>query len=95
MPQRAAQGRTLDASIEAAALYFGNVMHARLKPIRFSHRVMSLLIDPRPSRRHRPKIRSIRCEPRGTVSTKLITAIATARRFALTRKRVRPSTAST
>jgi hypothetical protein len=31
MPQRAAQDRTLDASIEAAALYFGNVMHARLK----------------------------------------------------------------
>ena len=68
MPPRAAQGRTLDASIEAAALYFGNVMHARLKPIRFSYRVMSLLIDPRPSRRRRPKIRSIRCEPRGTYS---------------------------
>jgi uncharacterized protein len=32
---------------EAAALYFGEVMHARLKPIghRFSYRVMSLLID--------------------------------------------------
>jgi DUF1365 family protein len=31
----------------AAALYFGEVMHARLKPIghRFSYRVMSLLID--------------------------------------------------
>src|ERR1700710_1412702 len=31
----------------AAALYFGNVMHARLKPLghRFSYRVMSLLID--------------------------------------------------
>ena len=31
----------------AAALYFGNVMHARLKPIghRFSYRVMSLLVD--------------------------------------------------
>jgi len=30
-----------------AALYFGEVMHARLKPIghRFSYRVMSLLID--------------------------------------------------
>jgi DUF1365 family protein len=47
MPPRAVQGRTLDASIEAAALYFGDVMHARLKPIghRFSYRVMSLLID--------------------------------------------------
>ncbi len=32
---------------KAAALYFGNVMHARLKPMRhrFSYRVMSLLID--------------------------------------------------
>jgi hypothetical protein len=32
---------------EAAALYFGEVMHARLKPIghRFSYRVMSLLVD--------------------------------------------------
>ena len=31
----------------AAALYFGDVMHARLKPMghRFSYRVMSLLID--------------------------------------------------
>src|SRR3979409_1720270 len=31
----------------AAVLYFGEVMHARLKPIghRFSYRVMSLLID--------------------------------------------------
>jgi uncharacterized protein len=34
-------------SAEAAALYFGEVMHARLKPMghRFSYRVMSLLID--------------------------------------------------
>ena len=47
MPFRAAHGRTVDAPIEAAALYFGEVMHARLKPIghRFSYRVMSLLID--------------------------------------------------
>jgi hypothetical protein len=32
---------------EGAALYFGDVMHARLKPMghRFSYRVMSLLID--------------------------------------------------
>src|SRR6201995_2068209 len=32
---------------EAAALYVGEVMHARLKPMghRFSYRVMSLLID--------------------------------------------------
>jgi DUF1365 family protein len=47
MPPRAALDRTVDASIEAAALYFGEVMHARLRPIghRFSYRVMSLLID--------------------------------------------------
>ena len=32
---------------DAASLYFGDVMHARLKPMghRFSYRVMSLLID--------------------------------------------------
>jgi DUF1365 family protein len=38
------QGDPADA---AAALYFGEVMHARLKPMghRFSYRVMSLLID--------------------------------------------------
>ncbi len=32
---------------DAAALYIGDVMHARLKPMghRFSYRVMSLLID--------------------------------------------------
>jgi DUF1365 family protein len=35
------------AADAAAALYFGDVMHARLKPMghRFSYRVMSLLID--------------------------------------------------
>ncbi len=35
------------ATDDAAALYFGEVMHARLKPVghRFSYRVMSLLID--------------------------------------------------
>ena len=40
---------TADPAIanESAALYFGEVMHARLKPMghRFSYRVMSLLID--------------------------------------------------
>jgi DUF1365 family protein len=42
MPHQAAK-----AEDDAAALYFGEVMHARLKPIghRFSYRVMSLLID--------------------------------------------------
>jgi uncharacterized protein len=36
-----------DQADAAAALYFGEVMHARLKPVghRFSYRVMSLLID--------------------------------------------------
>ena len=40
--------RPLDKAVDkAAALYFGDVMHARLKPMghRFSYRVMSLLID--------------------------------------------------
>src|ERR1700687_983243 len=39
--------QALKAEDDAAALYFGEVMHARLKPIghRFSYRVMSLLID--------------------------------------------------
>jgi hypothetical protein len=36
-----------DRAQDAASLYFGDVMHARLKPMghRFSYRVMSLLID--------------------------------------------------
>jgi uncharacterized protein len=36
-----------DVKADAAALYFGEVMHARLKPVghRFHYRVMSLLID--------------------------------------------------
>ena len=44
--QRAKAEMPGDAS-EAAALYFGEVMHARLKPVghRFGYRVMSLLID--------------------------------------------------
>jgi DUF1365 family protein len=45
MPGQAA--RTRPTGNDAAALYFGDVMHARLKPMghRFSYRVMSLLID--------------------------------------------------
>lgn len=47
MARRTAETETQDASGIAAALYFGDVMHARLKPMRhrFSYRVMSLLID--------------------------------------------------
>jgi DUF1365 family protein len=39
--------RTAEIAGDAAALYVGKVMHARLKPVghRFSYRVMSLLID--------------------------------------------------
>ncbi len=46
MRGRARQIETSGDAI-AAALYFGDVMHARLKPMghRFSYRVMSLLID--------------------------------------------------
>jgi uncharacterized protein len=45
MPEPAAQAEM--PGERAASLYFGEVMHARLKPIghRFSYRVMSLLID--------------------------------------------------
>jgi hypothetical protein len=48
MPRQISKPETpLDASDAAAALYFGEVMHARMKPMghRFSYRVMSLLID--------------------------------------------------
>jgi DUF1365 family protein len=40
-------GTQPDGAKAAAALYFGDVMHARLKPMghRFTYRVMSLLID--------------------------------------------------
>jgi DUF1365 family protein len=46
MPDQPAKAEMHDADA-AAALYFGEVMHARLKPMghRFSYRVMSLLID--------------------------------------------------
>ena len=48
MAEQRAQAEThADTAATAAALYFGDVMHARLKPMRhrFSYRVMSLLID--------------------------------------------------
>jgi hypothetical protein len=48
MPEPSARARARnDTADDAAALYFGEVMHARLKPMghRFSYRVMSLLID--------------------------------------------------
>jgi uncharacterized protein len=46
MSEPSTSSRTTDET-RAAALYFGEVMHARLKPMghRFSYRVMSLLID--------------------------------------------------
>jgi DUF1365 family protein len=48
MPDQTAMTKTHRDAVDApAALYFGDVMHARLKPMehRFSYRVMSLLID--------------------------------------------------
>jgi DUF1365 family protein len=48
MPEPSGQTRVPNNTADdAAALYFGEVMHARLKPMghRFSYRVMSLLID--------------------------------------------------
>ena len=46
MPKTIAN-QQVSGEMTAAALYFGEVMHARLKPMghRFSYRVMSLLID--------------------------------------------------
>ncbi len=47
MPHPIAQATAPDVRADAAALYLGEVMHARLKPVghRFKYRVMSLLID--------------------------------------------------
>jgi DUF1365 family protein len=47
MRDRTAKATRSATAEVAAALYFGDVMHARLKPVghRFSYRVMSLLID--------------------------------------------------
>jgi DUF1365 family protein len=47
MFDQATKAVTGNGGTDAAALYFGEVMHARLKPIghRFNYRVMSLLID--------------------------------------------------
>jgi uncharacterized protein len=47
MPDRSAKSAARDDKVDAASLYFGEVMHARLKPVghRFNYRVMSLLID--------------------------------------------------
>jgi DUF1365 family protein len=47
MPGQTAKAGTHHDGVDAAALYFGEVMHARLKPMghRFNYRVMSLLID--------------------------------------------------
>jgi hypothetical protein len=48
MPDRVSTAEApTEAATAAAALYFGAVMHARLKPMshRFSYRVMSLLLD--------------------------------------------------
>jgi DUF1365 family protein len=47
MPGQTANAGAYHDGVDAAALYFGEVMHARLKPMghRFNYRVMSLLID--------------------------------------------------
>src|SRR5947207_5014519 len=46
-PDMTSQGMVDTQAAAAASLYFGEVMHARLKPFahRFQYRVMSLLID--------------------------------------------------
>lgn len=48
MPYQTAKANACDDNVDAAAvLYFGEVMHTRIRPIkhRFKYRVMSLLID--------------------------------------------------
>jgi hypothetical protein len=47
MRKQSPEARTPGGGDAAASLYFGEVMHARLKPVghRFSYRVMNLLID--------------------------------------------------
>jgi DUF1365 family protein len=47
MPDQTAGDTVREGKVDAAALYFGDVMHARLRPVghRFTYRVMSLLID--------------------------------------------------
>jgi len=47
MPKQTASAEPNEGKVDATALYFGEVMHARLKPIgnRFNYRVMSLLVD--------------------------------------------------
>ena len=53
----------------AAALYFGEVMHARLKPVghRFSYRVMSLLIDLDRLDGGGPALAAVRRQPGGAL----------------------------
>jgi DUF1365 family protein len=47
MPDQTAGDTVREGKVDAAALFFGDVMHARLRPVghRFTYRVMSLLID--------------------------------------------------
>jgi DUF1365 family protein len=87
-----------DTDDDAAALYFGEVMHARLKPMghRFSYRVMSLLID-----LDRLEEADRQCSLFGVNRAALYSfneadhVSATVRRCAPMRKRAPPSTAST
>jgi DUF1365 family protein len=47
MPDRITTANARDGKVDAATLYIGEVMHARLRPMghRFNYRAMSLLID--------------------------------------------------
>jgi DUF1365 family protein len=47
MPDQTTTANARDGKVDAATLYIGEVMHARLRPMghRFNYRVMSLLID--------------------------------------------------
>ena len=69
MPNTTIKLEDMPRSRLAAALYFGDVMHARLKPIghRFSYRVMSLLIDLDRLDAGRPAVALVRRQPRGAL----------------------------
>jgi Protein of unknown function (DUF1365) len=79
-----------------ASLYFGDVMHARLKPIghRFCYRVMSLLIDLNRLGEAGCRRFSVSTARHSTASTRPIMASATAPPWAPTPSAARASMAS-
>lgn len=95
MPDQPAKSSTHEEA--AAALYVGEVMHARLKPMghRFSYRVMSLLIDLDRLDAADRQSALFAVNRMALASTKPIMARATGHPCAFTRNAARRSTAST